>query len=139
MWGTPGRENSAGHPEAGVTCGGYANLVVANSPYNLDGNCYYLTKFVRGSTGGANRFGALFRGTVSSSTNLWGHSLSRALLKEESDTVPIDAIAGEDYFFALYENRSFASDTVDFTNYFTTGIGTPPHGNYVTIPFTYQP
>jgi hypothetical protein len=43
------------------------------------------------------------------------------------------------FFFAIWENRSFGSDLTDFSNYLMTGVPNPPHGNYVTIPFVYQP
>lgn len=139
VWGTPGSENSAGQPESGVACGGYTNLVQANAPYKLTGSCYYLMKFITPGSTGPSRFGVLYRGTVGSSTSLWGHLFSNSILREQSDAVPADVVAGEDFFFSIYEHRSFANDSTDFSNYFTTGAGTPPHGNYVTIPFTYQP
>lgn len=145
LWGTPGDANSAGLPEEGVYCGGNTNLVVSNSSFNPTGSCVYLSKFVTGYTFGANRAGGLYRGTVSSSTQITGHSMGKSLATITSDAVPADSAAGEDFFFALWENRTFGNDTYDFNFYFTQGasstlgISGTPHGNYVTIPWTYSP
>lgn len=139
VWGTIGSENSAGYPDGGIACGGYSNLLIANTPYNPFGSCFFLMRFITSGATGPSRFGTLFRGTVGSSTVAAGDLFGKSIIREDAVDVPPDAVAGEAYFFAIYEHRSWTTDAQDFDAYFRTGVGTPPHGNYVAIPFTYQP
>ncbi|MBI4068334.1 hypothetical protein HY413_02925 [Candidatus Kaiserbacteria bacterium] len=77
------------------------------------------------------RFGALFRGTVGSSTLVTGHSLGTANSSVELNNMPADPIQDESYFTAIWQDRNFwfTNDTTDFVNSFTRG--TPaPHDNY---------
>jgi hypothetical protein len=141
IWGTPGEENSLGLPESAVYCGSQSNLIVANTAYHPeDSSCVYLSRFLTGGPSGVNRFGAIYRGTVSSSTSVNGHFLGQNLAGTGQNDISADAQAGEDFFFAMYEVRTGPAfhDTTLFNIYFTTGSTTPPHGNYVTIPWTYQ-
>lgn len=143
LWGTPAAPNSDGYPDAGVACAG-GLLTSASTGFNPGSGCTYLTKFVMGSTFGATRYAGLYRGTVGSSTIVTGHSAGKALALSTSDTVPSDAVPGENYFFAIWEVRTFGNDAYDFNQFFTlsasTTLGlTAPHGNYVTIPFIYAP
>lgn len=141
LWGTPGNDNSNGYPESGVACEGNS-FVVEDGPYNPAGWCLYLSKFITtGFSGeGVNRYGALYRGTVGSSTIVTGHSFGKSTAASGFVDVPDDVTAGEPFFFLVYENRSFGFDNANFNGYVTVGYApTPPHGNYVIIPFTYQP
>lgn len=146
IWGTPGGENSGGLPESGVYCGSSGNLVDTHVLSYTDPNvgCTYLMRFITGGAFGVSRYASLYRGTVGSSTQIIGHSYGKELAADEAETMPNDAQAGEEFFFALWENRSFGNDSAAFNNYFTQSASTtlnytPPHGNYVTIPWTYQP
>lgn len=139
LWGTPGSANSFNLPEAGVYCPGPNNLAVANQNFNPSGGCTYLSKFISGGFFGSNRYGGLYRGIVSSSTEVMVHSLGKSLATVTTDEVPADAVAGEDYFFAIWENRNFGNDVANFSAYLTAGTGSPPHGNYITIPWIYSP
>jgi hypothetical protein len=142
-WGTPGNENSRNLPEAGAFCDGNLVLtdVAAPGPTVRASNCVYLMRFITGNTYGAKRYGAFFRGDVGSSTSVTGHSLSVSLASGyTTDSTPTDAVAGEHFFFAIWEDRARPgmNDTKGFTNYFTqsaTAPYTPPHGNYVVVPF----
>jgi len=145
VWGTPGSQNSSGWPDAGVYCGSGGGLITGDQDFDTgSGGCIYLTRFISGDSFGVVRFGGLYEGTVGSSTSITGHSFGKALAGSTSDAVPAGTAPGTRFFFAIWENRSFANDTVDFNNFFTmsasTTLGyTAPHGNYVVIPFTYQP
>lgn len=144
VWGTPGNKNSAGLPEDGVYCGS-RNLVEMNGPYSMEGGCVYLSRFISGGSFGSNRYGGVYRGSVASSTQVSLHSLGKSIGSFQSETVPADAVTGEEYFFAIWENRSFGNDVQQFNSYFTQGASSTlhitgtPHGNYVTIPWTYSP
>jgi hypothetical protein len=143
LQGTPGDANSNGYPEYGVFCGS-SGLVLSGQPYQFGSGCTYLSRFVTGGAFGVNRFGGLYRGTEASSTAVNGHLLAKALAKSENDSIS-NPITGEDFFFAIWESRSFANDNFVFNFYFTQGasstqgISGPPHGNYVRIPWTYSP
>ncbi|MCE9541034.1 hypothetical protein K8R03_00555 [Candidatus Kaiserbacteria bacterium] len=141
LWGSAGRENSAGLPDAGVYCGGTENLLTEDASFNPTGGCTYLARFITGDTYGALRYVGLYRGVVGSSTAVIAHSAGKALAYSTSDGVPANATAGERYFFAIWEIRNWpnANDGTDFPTVFTTGAFAAPHGNYVTLPFTYQP
>lgn len=141
-WGTPGVANSFGLPESGVYCGSPGNLVPANSQYHpAERSCVYLSRFITGGGSGVYRFNALYRGTVTNSANVSGSGVTRALASTQNEIIPPDAQAGEEFFFAIWEQRNgpaFNADNTVFDTYFTTGSSTPPHGNYVTIPWIYQ-
>jgi hypothetical protein len=140
LWGTPGSPNSAGLPEYGVFCGASDALIVERRPYHpISSTCVFLTKFV---TQHANigLIAALYRGTVSSSTSAGSWSI-HSLATTQIGVIPLDAQSGEEYFFAIWERRigpAYNDDNARFKTYFTTGSAAPPHGQYVTIPWTYQ-
>lgn len=145
LWGTPANENSYGLPEAGVYCGDPSNLVVEDAPYHpTDRSCVFLTRFITGGGFGVNRMGGLYRGTIASSTGGVA-SFGKALADVNNNVIPDDAQEGEDFFFAIWELRSFGTDNFGFNTFFTIGASStlgvlaPPHGNYITIPFTYSP
>jgi hypothetical protein len=147
LWGTPGSENSWGLPDAGVYCGAPDHLVQANQPYHPDvSSCVFLSRFITGGGFGANRIGGLYRGDVASSTAVGSSHMTKGLVDTANQIIPADAQPGEHFFFAIWEQRTFANyDTSVFDFYFTQGASStrgitgPPHGNYVTIPWTYQP
>ncbi|TSC61698.1 MAG: cell wall surface anchor family protein [Parcubacteria group bacterium Athens0416_74] len=140
VYGTPGMTNSAGLPAAGWDCGS-GTLTTAGGSYNPTSDaCTYLSAFVSTQ---ANRYGDVYRGTVGSSTLMSGHSLSKSIQSSQNDAgIVSGAVAGDQFFVAIYETRNgpaFSTDLTDFRNYMKTGVGTTPHGNYVTIPWTYAP
>jgi len=95
------------------------------------GTCTFYTADVPRDTG--VRFGALFRGTIGSSTEVTSHSLGVADESVEQHRGRIETSPqGEQYFAAIWQDRAFwfTTDTTDFVNYFTTGANPPPHNNY---------
>jgi hypothetical protein len=149
LWGTSGGENSGGLPDAGVYCGSPANLVTPGTPPGPQFNpgtsgCKYLSRFITGSTHGAGRYGGLYEGDVASSTGSANY-FGNAIAYSSGGSIPAGTPAGQHFFFAIWENRSYGNDMFGFNFYFTQGasstqgINGPPHGNYVIIPFTYQP
>ncbi len=145
--GTMGVENSTGYPDSGVFCkspnqGTLADLVQVHGNFNPgtgNGYCTYLSRSIAGTN--APRYGGLFRGEVGSSTAAVPF-LGKGLAKEGATTLPADAQAGEHFFFAIFEARvgDVFNDPANFYGYFSSNVpATPPHGNYVYIPFVYQP
>lgn len=149
-WGSAGTDNSNGLPDSGVYCGAVDNLITPGTvlvPFN-PGNtlCFYLSQFISGGPTGAHRYAALYQGSVGSSTRVVGTSLQKQTIGSAYHPIPGVTPAGTEHFYAIYETPSSISGvTTLFTNYFQFGEDTgnggnpPPHGNYVTIPFTYQP
>ncbi len=140
VYGTPGMSNGAGLPDAGWSCGG-DTLDSSGGTYNPTHDfCTYLSAFISTE---ANRYGDIFKGTVGSSTLATGHSLAKSIQSSQNDTnLVAGALAGEQFFVAMYEIRTgpaFSGDLTAFRNYMQTGVGSPPHSNYVTIPWTYAP
>src|SRR3989344_2721782 len=78
------------------------------------------------------RFGALFRGTIGSSTDVRSHSLGVADLSFQPYDTLGTSTQGEPLFAAIWQDRGFffTNDTTDFVNYFREGTNPPPHGNY---------
>jgi hypothetical protein len=143
LWGSPGGDNSAGLPDAGVYCGPKTNLLVQSAPPGPSFNpgtsgCTYLARFITGNTFGAVRYGGLYEGDVASSTGGAG-SFGKALAYAGSVSIPAGTATGTHFFFAIWEVRSFANDGSDFNTFFTNGSIPAQHGNYITIPFTYAP
>lgn len=148
VWGTPGSTNSFGLSDAGVYCGSPGHRVEPNTSYHPDsGSCVYLAKFITAGFPAPTRVGAIYKGRVENSVGVGGADFGRAMAG--FSTVDFSgAQSGDEYFFAIWEQRigdAFSSDSQIFQFYFTQGasstqgISGPPHGNYVTIPFTYQP
>lgn len=154
IWGTPGDKNSFGLPTAGVFCDDPSNLAVADTLFAPgDWSCTFLSRFI-GGTGsyGSNRYIALYQGDVGSSTRKYMSLVGRYIASTRDVGINVhDAVAGEHFFFAIWEQRSGSyafgdtSDTARFDRYFQTGASAsttdphPPHDNYVVIPFTYAP
>ncbi|MHB1086515.1 MAG: hypothetical protein ACYCZ0_02080 [Minisyncoccota bacterium] len=140
VYGTPGMTNSVGLPVAGWDCGS-GTLATAGGSYNPTSDaCTYLSAFVSTQ---ANRYGDVYRGTMGSSTLMSGHSLSKSIQSSQNDAgIVSGAAAGDQFFVVIYETRNgpaFSTDLTDFRNYMKTGVGSTPHSNYVTIPWTYAP
>lgn len=140
MYGTPASQNSSDLPSAGWDCGD-GTLSSVGGAYNPTSSaCTYLSAFVNTA---ANRYGDVYKGTVGSSTLVAGHLLSKLIQSSQNDEgITNGAVAGDQFFVAIFETRTgpaFNTDLTDFRNYFKTGVGTPPHSNYVTIPWTYAP
>ncbi len=140
VYGTPAVQNSSGLPSAGWDCGD-GTLTSAGGAYNPTSSaCTYLSAFVNTA---ANRYGDVYKGTVGSSTLVTGHLLSKSIQSSQNDDgITSGATAGDQFFVAIFETRTgpaFNTDLTDFRNYFKTGVGTTPHSNYVTIPWTYAP
>ena len=136
VWGTPGQQNSEGWPDAGVVCDA-SGPVAANQSLHPGSSCIFLMKFITGNSFGPGRYAGIFRGDVGSSTGSMAYE-GNAIAAE----VPVDtggAQTGDHFFFAAIENRSWADDAVSFEQFFTNGSVPAPHGNYITIPFTYAP
>ena len=136
VWGTPGQQNSEGWPDAGVVCDA-SGPVESNQSLHPGSSCIFLMKFITGNSFGPGRYAGIFRGDVGSSTGSMAYE-GNAIAAE----VPVDtggAQTGDHFFFAAIENRSWADDAVSFEQFFTNGSVPAPHGNYITIPFTYAP
>ena len=136
VWGTPGQQNSEGWPDAGVVCDA-SGPVAANQSLHPGSSCIFLMKFITGNTFGPGRYAGIFKGDVGSSIGSMGFE-GNAIAAE----VPLGtdgAQAGDHFFFAAIENRSWADDAASFEQFFTNGSVAAPHGNYITIPFTYAP
>ncbi len=148
FWGTPNVENSSGLPESGVICSAGGLLVpsATTRPYDTGNvSCTYLMKFISSGTTGAPRYAGLYMGTVGSSTVINAHFFSKSMQRESTDVVPPGTPAGTEFFFVIYEAPTWMDAVTPFGMYFTKGSdpanggAPPPHGNYVTIPFVYQP
>ncbi|QQG37940.1 MAG: hypothetical protein HYS26_00050 [Candidatus Kaiserbacteria bacterium] len=136
-WGTPGRANSAGLPEAGWYCGSDSPIEEGVAPGSTyvpsEQYCTYLSRFVSKL---ADRSGALFKGEVGSSTILSSGFLGKSLGKLQSQHGISSPRAGDYYFVVIWESAG-NNDSTDFVSYFTTGSPRPPHGNYVFMPWVY--
>ena len=101
-------------------------------------SCIYLSVGVPA----LNKFGALYRGTVGSSTMITSSSLGSAVYKEEAPSIISSPISGEHFFTAIYETRTgpaFASDVSLFDSYFTTNADPAPHDNFKVLSWVYGP
>ena len=144
IYGTPGRENSKGWPEVGWSCDSDYTAITSGQfyvPPNAD--CIYFTGFISEKT---KRFGALYQGTIGSSTPLSGYSFDKArggnIAKDDTASIrspnptPAD---GTEFFAAIWEQRigpKVSSDTTLFGEYFTSGTE-PPHTNFRVISWVY--
>lgn len=146
--GSPITENSLQQPEAGWYCDPDTLSITSGSTYKpQSGNCTYLARFIGYPAGSA---GGVYKGTVGSSTLISGaspHSFGRpGQTGRVSDDTMTGAVAGEQFFVAIWEPRTGfpnPNDSANFNAYFTTGFeldGTtaaPPHQLYKVVPFTY--
>lgn len=152
MWGTPGGANSLGLPMMGIYCGSSGVLTGTDVPYNPgSGSCTFLSRQIPPlNNGNANRFGALYRGDVGSSTALMnnGQPLFGAAVDVSINFQTFNPQLGEHFFYALWEKRTgpaFDFEGAVFTLFFTTSklpgteVPNEPHSNYLVMPFTYAP
>jgi hypothetical protein len=137
LWGTPGQGNSQGWPDAGVVCDS-SGPVIENQPLHLGASCVFLARFITGNTFGAVRYAGLYRGVPGTAIG-GGGSMGKALAREFPTQVS-DPQPGERFFFVIFEVRSWAdSDMSQFNTFFTDGSLPAPHGNYLVVPFVYEP
>lgn len=140
VWGTAGYPNSEGLPDRGVYCGTSTNFAVADQAFHLTGECTYLSRFITAKMFGVRRYVSLYRGTVGNATNLFNHDSIKEFAAIVSYPVPSDAVAGEQFFFAIFEIRNGSyTDAGAFGSYFIDGTQQTPHDNYLIVPFTYLP
>ncbi len=145
-WGTAGIENSNGYPDAGLLCKSHNDILVQEAfpgpGANVNGDCVVLSRFISIPTLiRTNRHGGLFRGQIASSTLVSTFSTAQ-IAHEHTFNVPTDATEGEQFFIGIWEIRTgpaFSDESLNFQNFMQTGAGSPPHSNYVVIPWTYAP
>ena len=142
IYGTPGAANSNGYPAVGWFCSPDTVSISSGAHYTPpSSSCTYL---MRAISTNANRYSALYRGEVGSSTEITRDFASVAYIRQNRTTTISDPQAGESFFIVIHESRigpNFDSPNDDYTKfktYFETG-GTPPHSNYFVIPWVYGP
>lgn len=140
--GTPKYDSGTQFPVAGWSCGGDLTFDSGAHYTPSSTSCVYYSQFINPL---AKRYGAVFRGTVGSSTKETSHSIGFGQKKNESDTLD-PAVDGELFFTAIWETRNGPSydDVNDFFNWFkygttTSGNTEPPHDNYRVIEWVYGP
>ena len=140
IFGTPGVANSNGYPTVGWFCSPDTTSITSGAHYTPpSSNCTYLMRAINTT----NRYFALYRGEVASSTRVIQDSEGSAYVRQKATVIP-DPQIGERFFIAIGEFRigpNFDPPFDDFTRfdtYFKTG-GTPPHSNYFVIPWVYGP
>lgn len=136
IYGTPGANNSKGNPSAGWFCSPDTVSIVSGAHYTPpSSSCTYLMRAISTQ---ANRYGALYRGDVGSSTLMNAHFDGRAYIRQHTNAISSPQ-AGEHFFIAIYEIR-FDNDQPAFDTYFKTGVRGPQmHDNYFVIPWIYGP
>jgi len=142
IFGTPGVANSNGYPTVGWFCSPDTAAIESGTHYTPPSeSCTYLLRAISTNT---NRYTALYRGEVGSSTEITRDFAGVAYIRQNRTTTISDPQAGEFFYIAVYEGRigpNFDSPNDDYTlfkTYFETG-GTPPHSNYFVIPWVYGP
>jgi len=144
MYSTAGAESSKGYPTAGWFCSPETASITNGAHYTpASSNCTYLMRAISTQ---ANRYGALYRGDVASSTLVNRHFFGHAYIDQSATDTISNPQAGEHFFIAIYEARvgpAFTSfptdDSTLFDNYFSAGTNAPPHDNYFLIPWIYGP
>lgn len=135
--GSPLEDAAATLPLMAWYCG--AHPFSAGSNYRPESSsCTYLSGFMHTN---ANRYGALFRGTVGSSTEMQRHSLGKNMISTQSGDSISDPIPGEPFFVAIFEVRNgpaFANEVQNFASYFTGRSAQAPHTNYRVFEWVYQ-
>ena len=143
LWGTPLQDNSQGLSDAFAACGtswqDLSNVAVAHQNYTPGAACSFFSRFI---TYGAWREYGIYEGDIGSSTLVRGNLGYIGLDSQQRFDVPDGTPAGTHFFFTIDEIRN--PDDVQWTgkafyDYYTGASSTPPHGNYVTIPWVYQP
>lgn len=99
---------------------------------------------VSGNPAFAKRYGDVYKGIVTNSILVHGHSLGTSTNSvENADVTAINntnPVQGDDFFTAIYQIRTgpaFIGDVSDFRNYFTTDANDPPHEYYDTLKWKY--
>ncbi|MBP9669605.1 MAG: hypothetical protein KBE09_04940 [Candidatus Pacebacteria bacterium] len=130
------KDTAAPLPTMGWYCG--AAPFESGSSYIPEGSaCTYLSGFIHTN---ANRYGALFRGTVGSSTEIVRHSMNKNMISPQTGDTITSPIPGEKFFVAIYEIRNgpaFGNEVQNFTSYFTGAVAAPPHTNYRVFEWVY--
>jgi len=139
IFGTPGVANSNGYPTVGWFCSPDTFPITSGTHYTPPSeSCTYLLRAISTNT---NRYTALYRGEVGSSTLEAQDFAGVAYIRQNRTTAISNPQAGELFYIAVYEGRigpNFDNDPSGFDAYFKTG-GAPPHSNYFVIPWVYGP
>jgi len=132
--GTPKAQNSVSLLSIGYYCQNETSSYTSGGYYiPASGQCTYLSSSISG-----NRYGDLYKGTIASSTLVNGSSLGSSADSTQNGDDLTNPVQGEDYFTAIYKNRSGAyNDVTDFRAYFQTGANAPPHLDYGVIEWKY--
>lgn len=111
-------------------CAPYTETYVEGGYYNTtSGVCTYIsTSFPFG-----NRVGVVYRGTVGSSTLLNGHFLGIQSNIVQFGQQIVDPVQGEDFFTVIRMLTPTPGESQQFNDYFTQGVGEPPHGDWGII------
>ncbi len=132
---SPKKQNSQSLSSIGYFCEPDTVSFIEGGYYQFgngtQGRCTY-----ESSNFGGNRFGALFIGTVGSSTAVSSHYLGVATSKFEFESALTSPTQGMDMFAVIFVPRfgSVDEDTTAFTNFFQTGTA-PPTLSYGIIRF----
>lgn len=126
-------------PSFGYFCGEPGSpLAVDGEDYTPAGTqCTFLSDFISpsGWVGGIKRYGTLYRGTVGSSTGVYGHFLGRSKKKiEYEDIAGLNPAEGENFFVVIGEEKTFISGG----DYFTIGSSTIPEGTWQMLKWKYR-
>ncbi len=147
IYGTVKQESSNGYPEFGYFCEPYTESFEDGGTYapSVPGNistknCTYLAGLWSTPTN-FSAAGALYKGTVGSSTSIAGHQLGSMLSTQNGDIV--DSLEnGDNVFVAMwkqYTGSSHAGDGVAFDDYFTgAATSTPPHNDYRVLEWIFS-
>ncbi len=130
------KDTAAPLPMMGWYCGA-APFASGSSYLPVGSACTYLSGFMHTN---ANRYGALFRGTVGSSTEVVRHSMNKNMISPQTGDLIPNPSPGERFFVAIYEIRNgpaFGNEVQNFTNYFTGASATAPHTNYRVFEWVY--
>ena len=103
------------------TCNPYRDPFVDGGYYLHNGYCSYVIDQIPASS--PYRYGAVYRGTIGSSTNINGHLFFDTGTQYGNGDNPSGALQGEDFFTTVSE------PSAAFETYFTQG-GLPPNQNY---------
>lgn len=120
-------------PSIGYYCSPYSSSYAENGSYKHVGVvCNYLSSSFSG-----NRFGEVYRGTITSSTLVNSHFLGMSSNSMQFHDEVSSPVNGEHLFSVIYEKHA-DSDTINFPSYFKTGANPPPHLNYGVINWIYD-
>tara|TARA_B100000315_G_scaffold232875_1_gene245545 strand:+ start:1004 stop:3214 length:2211 start_codon:yes stop_codon:yes gene_type:complete len=146
--GTPKSRNSVNLPSIGYYQTPETSSYISGGYYATSNNALGLATYISpteewwpgaGSNTVKKRRGALYRGTVASSTVISSHLMLNGNSEEQGD-IPTDPVQGEDYFVAIHKVRTgpaFNGDTALFQSYFESGANAPPHLDYGILEWKY--